>query len=234
MEEKLVWDFTDDEKQLITSLTAKGRSEQVKNDKFAIIDFTSFYELFTDEEVAIMKKWLVINPKDIDYKLPFLGAKDSPSDVVAIAGQTYVVDGQTQTIPCQYLPSSVYGAYLRLNAAMQEDIDKDLLVLFGHRSPARQVFIFFDILERIYAFDFNKTIQRVCFPDYSEHVCTQRQAIDFKTRDELASDAFATTAEYAWLQRHAQQFGFYESYPKNNGLGMMYEPWHWHYEPLTP
>ncbi|MEK9156811.1 MAG: hypothetical protein AAB448_01590 [Patescibacteria group bacterium] len=25
-------------------------------------------------------------------------------------------------------------------------------------------------------------------------------------------------------------FHLYESYPKDNALDMMYEPWHWHYE----
>ncbi len=230
MQAKQIWDFTEEEKGLITSLVAKGRAEQAKNEKFAIIDFDSFYKLFTDKEAAIMKKWLAIKPEDIDYKLPFLGAKDSSNDIVAIANQTYTANGHPQIIPCQYLPKDVYEAYQRLNKAMQEDIGKNLLVLFGHRSPARQVFLFFDILERIYDFDFNKTIQRVCFPDYSEHVCTQRQAIDFKTQDGLSSDEFDTAQEYAWLQENAKQFGFYESYTKNNQLGMMYEPWHWHYE----
>lgn len=224
------WNFTEKEKKLITSLVAKGRAEQIRNEKFAIIDIESFYRLFTAEEVALMKKWLAIDPATIDYKLPFLGAKATPDDVVAITDQMYQVDGQTQTIPCQYLPKEVYDAYLRLNEAMQKDIGAGLLVLFGHRSVARQIFIFFDILERIYSFDFDKTIQRVCFPDYSEHVCVQRQAIDFKTQDGVQSDQFDTTEEYAWLKANAAAFSFYESYPKNNDLGMMYEPWHWHYE----
>jgi D-alanyl-D-alanine carboxypeptidase len=124
----------------------------------------------------------------------------------------------------------VYEAYERLNQAISQDLDKRLLVLYGYRSPARQVFIFFDILERIYDFDFNKTMARVCFPDYSEHVCTQRQAIDFKTEDDISSDRFDSAQEYAWLKENAGQYGFFESYPKNNSLGMMYEPWHWHYE----
>lgn len=121
-------------------------------------------------------------------------------------------------------------AYLRLNEAMKGGIEKELLVLYGHRSPARQIFIFFDILERIYNFDFDKTIQRVCFPDYSEHVCIKQQAIDFKTTDDAPADAFNQKEEYFWLKSNAAQFGFYESYPKDNSLGMMYEPWHWHYE----
>jgi D-alanyl-D-alanine carboxypeptidase len=119
---------------------------------------------------------------------------------------------------------------MQLNEAMQKDIGKTLQVLYGHRSPARQVFIFFDILERIYNFDFEKTMQRVCLPDYSEHVCTQQQAIDFKAETGPPVDTFDQKQEYTWLKANASSFGFYESYPKDNAFGMMYEPWHWHYE----
>lgn len=230
MQDKQVWEYTDDEKRIITSIVIKGREKQKKNVKFAIIGIDSFYKLFNAEEIAVMKRWLAIDPKSIGYKLPYLGASESPADIVAITDQIFDIDGKKQAIPCQYLPNEVHEAYKSLNKSMQEDIGKSLLVLFGHRSQARQVFMFFDILQRKYDFDFNKTIQRVCFPDYSEHVCTQRQAIDFKSKNGLVSDEFDTTDEYVWLKQNANIFGFYESYPKNNQLGMMYEPWHWHYE----
>lgn len=222
--------FTESEKKLISSLVLKGRTEQAKNERFAIIDLDSFYKLFEEEEVAVMQKWLAIKPQDMGYKLPFLGAKESPGNIVSIDHQAYFSNGKPHTIPCQYLPEEVYRAYRRLDESIYKDIGKRLPVLYGHRSVARQVFIFFDILERVYNFDFDKTIQRVCFPDYSEHVCTQRQAIDFTVQDASPSDNFDKTAEYAWLKKNANRFGFYESYSKNNKLGMMYEPWHWHYE----
>jgi hypothetical protein len=228
-----MWEFTEDEKLLITSLVDKGRKEHWRNEKFAIIDFKNFYALFTPDEAAILKKWLALNPERLGYQLPYLGAKDNARDIVPIANQTFREDGQTHTIPCQYLPRNVYEAYQQLNEALYSDLGKKLLVLFGYRSPARQVFIFFDVLEGIYNFDFNKTIKRVCFPDYSEHVCTQRQAIDFQTQEGLASDEFDTTEEYAWLKKNGGRFGFYESYPQNNTVGMMYEPWHWHFEART-
>ena len=113
---------------------------------------------------------------------------------------------------------------------MNNEIGKKVLVLYGHRSVARQIFIFFDILERFYNFDVGKTIKRVCFPNYSEHVCMKKQAIDFKTQDSTISDDFDKTEEYKWLQKNAKRFNFYKSYPKNNNLDMMYEPWHWHHE----
>lgn len=229
MRRTTAWRFNDSEKRLIHSLVTKGRAEEATNDAFTIISSDDFYSLFETNEVDVLKKWLAIDPKSIDYKLPFLGAGDTVADVIPIKNQRYTFKGQLRTIPCQYLPKNVYEAYVRMNEAMTADINKQLLVLYGYRSPARQVFMFFDILEGIYDFDFDKTMQRVCFPNYSEHVCVGRQAIDFQTQDGLPSEAFSEAEEYAWLRKNAAKFGFCESYPKGNKLGMMYEPWHWHY-----
>lgn len=225
-----VWNFTEAEKKLILSLLKKGRAEQAKNEKFAIINFENFYKLFTTEEITIFEKYLAINPKEIGYKLPYLGLEDIPQDIVPIANQSYIADGQTQKIPCQYLPVKTFDAYQRLNAAIEGELNKKLLVLYGYRSPARQVFLSFDILERLYNFDFQKTLQRVCLPAYSEHVYPKKQAIDFLTREGAKGEAFAKTEEYRWLKKNAQIFNFFESYPKDNTLGMMYEPWHWHHQ----
>ncbi len=230
MTKSLTWIFTEEEKALVSSLVSKGRIEQEKNDKFAIIDFESFYKLFTNDECEVMKKYLAIDPAQAGYKPPFLGIEEPPTDLVSLKNQKIVGEKETFIIPTQYLPKDTFETYSRLNRAMKDELGKEVLVLYGYRSPARQVFIFFDILQGIYDFDFQKTIQRVCFPAWSEHVCPRKQAIDFTTQQGGASVDFDQTEEYRWLQRNAQQFGFYESYPKDNDLDMMYEPWHWHHE----
>lgn len=224
------WIFSDKEKALITSLVAKGKKEEKRNNTFAIIDFDNFYSLFTKDEIAVIKKYLAIDPKNIGYKLPFIGTDENTNDLVSIKNQSFMSEGEKIIIPCQYLPRKIYKIYEQLNAAMRHEINTEVLVSYGHRSPARQVFIFFDILERKYNFDFAQTVKRVCFPDYSEHVCMKRQAIDFKTQTGGKSEDFDSTSEYMWLKKKAGRFGFFESYPKDNALDMMYEPWHWHYE----
>jgi zinc D-Ala-D-Ala carboxypeptidase len=63
-------------------------------------------------------------------------------------------------------------------------------------------------------------------PGYSEH--HTGRAVDLGTAGCAALDqAFAQTPAFAWLQRHAQRFGFYLSYPRDNAEGYLYEPWHW-------
>ncbi|AKG24676.1 hypothetical protein IJ00_16015 [Calothrix sp. 336/3] len=40
---------------------------------------------------------------------------------------------------------------------------------------------------------------------------------------------FEKTDTYLWLKKHAQEFGFELSFPRNNPQGVSFEPWHWRY-----
>ena len=97
---KNIWIFTDEEKELISSFLAKGKQEEKINEKFAIIDFESFYKLFSNPEIDVMKKYLAIDPKIIGYKLPFLGFEETPNDII------------------------------KLNKAIEKEINKKLLVKY--------------------------------------------------------------------------------------------------------
>ncbi|MDE0732672.1 MAG: M15 family metallopeptidase [Gammaproteobacteria bacterium] len=63
-------------------------------------------------------------------------------------------------------------------------------------------------------------------PGYSEH--HTGRAIDVGTIgcDALVEE-FEDTKAFQWLNINAQEFGFIQSYPKNNSSGIDYEPWHW-------
>ncbi len=68
-------------------------------------------------------------------------------------------------------------------------------------------------------------------PGYSEHATGY--AIDFGDRNNPQcnlSACFATTPVGEWLAANAGQYGFTLSFPKGNGQGVMYEPWHWRYQ----
>ena len=63
-------------------------------------------------------------------------------------------------------------------------------------------------------------------PGYSEH--HSGRAVDIGTPGCPALDeAFEHTPAFAWLQQHAESFGFRLSYPRDNRHGVIYEPWHW-------
>ena len=63
-------------------------------------------------------------------------------------------------------------------------------------------------------------------PGYSEH--HTGEAVDITTHDcPPAEEAFEATSAYAWLARHANAYGFTESFPRGNPHSLVYEPWHW-------
>lgn len=68
-------------------------------------------------------------------------------------------------------------------------------------------------------------------PGFSEH--HTGQALDLTTPDcpPLEKD-FAETEAYRWLKKNALEFGFVESFGKNNTHGLIWEPWHWCYRPF--
>lgn len=70
-------------------------------------------------------------------------------------------------------------------------------------------------------------------PGYSEH--HSGRAIDIGTPGCAALDeTFEQTSAFSWLQQHAATFGFRISYPRDNSLGVIYEPWHWYYVGSCP
>lgn len=67
-------------------------------------------------------------------------------------------------------------------------------------------------------------------PGHSEH--HTGRAIDIATPGSRPlTEEFEDSAAFRWLERHAGDYGFTMSYPRNNPAGFVYEPWHW---ALTP
>ena len=67
-------------------------------------------------------------------------------------------------------------------------------------------------------------------PGYSEH--HTGRAIDIGTENCPALETeFEETPAFTWLCEKAGNFGYSLSYPKNNALGISYEPWHWCFMP---
>lgn len=66
-------------------------------------------------------------------------------------------------------------------------------------------------------------------PGHSEHHtgCAMDITTDgFKPIEE----EFDQSPAFQWLTANAAEFGFVMSYPKDNKLGIIYEPWHWCYK----
>jgi len=219
------------EKKLIVSILEKIEKEK-KNTEVRIISFDSLFRLIGKDEKILVKKFRDINPLIYGFKGRYLGVQDVPKNLVAIRNQKYRSKDKVEKIETQYLPKPVFEAYKKLNSALYKDTKKKLLVDSGYRSPAYQVITFLWYLN-FHKFNFSKTIKRMAIPGYSEHGFSKGQAVDFITIDGVPNDErpldFAKTIEYKWLLDNANNFGFYQSYPRNNKLGVMFEPWHWQF-----
>ena len=129
---------------------------------------------------------------------------------------------------CRLAPPAAQ-AWLAMRQRAQTS-DVHLVPLSGFRSVERQVEIIRgklalgEIVEEI--------LTSIAVPGYSEH--HSGRAIDIGSSEGLPLvEAFADTKSYAWLARHAGDFGFRLSFPRNNPYGFIYEPWHWCWQEET-
>ncbi len=111
--------------------------------------------------------------------------------------------------------------------ALREDVV--LEAISGYRSHDYQLGIFERKLAR------GQTVDQIlavnAAPGYSEH--HSGRALDIGAPDEPpAEESFENTTAFAWLRDNAAAYGFHMSYPRNNAHGIVYEPWHWYYQPL--
>lgn len=197
------------------------------------ITFDDAYDHLNETERGVMQNLMKIDPTAYGFKGEWLGITEVPTDLIAVKGQVCVKSGKEHVITTQYLPRHVFDSYKRCNDAIIRDLGKPLLVDSGYRSSVYQAFVLIYRLQQN-EFDLQKTLNEVAMPGYSEHGFPPRQAIDFITTDGIPSSkevrAFDQTSEYGWLLKNADTFHFHLSYPKNNPHGIMFEPWHWHYE----
>ncbi|MEK7660146.1 MAG: M15 family metallopeptidase [Patescibacteria group bacterium] len=219
------------ERNTISSILEKVEKKK-KNSKVRIVSFSSLLELLNHDEKILVRKFRDVNPLIYGFKGRYLGIQGVPKNLVSIHNQKYKTKDTMAKIEIQYLPKPVFNAYKKLNSALYKDTKKKLLVDSGYRSPAYQVITFLWYL-KFHKFNFQKTIKRVAISGYSEHGFPEGQAVDFITTNGIPNDKkpleFAKTTEYRWLLENANGFRFYQSYPRNNKLGVMFEPWHWQF-----
>ena len=211
--------FLDEE--IINSILQKTNSEDIKG--LRISSFPRLYKYLDEIEIEFIKKFsklLKLNPRKYGFEKKF-------PNLIIIKNQKYNLEGEERIIGEQYLPVLVYIAFWKMNKAIDEEIGKKLLIASGYRSPAYQTILFLYYL-KLHKFNFLRTTRGVAFPGDSEHEDPVNTATDLMTIDGAPHNGmgFEKTEEYKWLTENANEFGFYLSYPRNNG-NFMYEPWHW-------
>ena len=99
-----------------------------------------------------------------------------------------------------------------------------LLIVSGYRSFEYQAQLIRNKLEA------GQSIEEIlavnAAPGYSEH--HTGCSVDIATPGSRPlTEEFEESDAFAWLNRHARDFGFSMSFPRDNPFGIIYEPWHW-------
>ena len=116
-------------------------------------------------------------------------------------------------------------AWRKLHAAARKD-GVDLLAFSSFRSYLYQKGLLAAKVKK--GIPIEEVLKVLAPPGYSEHHLGE--ALDISTHNcPQAEEVFATTDAYSWLVRHGATYGFYETYPRDNSFGIIYEPWHWRY-----
>ncbi|HMB43489.1 MAG TPA: M15 family metallopeptidase, partial [Luteimonas sp.] len=111
-------------------------------------------------------------------------------------------------------------------AALRDDVV--LEAISGYRSHDYQLGIFERKLAR--GLMVTDILAVNAAPGYSEH--HSGRALDIGAPDEpAAEESFERTPAFAWLRDNAASHGFGMSYPRDNPHGIVYEPWHWCWQP---
>ncbi|MFH0986313.1 MAG: D-alanyl-D-alanine carboxypeptidase family protein [Candidatus Omnitrophota bacterium] len=151
-------------------------------------------------------------------------------------GQKIYVSGKERILPPQFLPPEVFKTYQFMMSSMENETGKRLFVESGYRSSAYQLYLFIYYLSN-HDYSIRETAKWVALPGYSEHGAPDHQALDFINGDGINGEnnaaEFEALTEYRWLLKNAGKFGFVLSYPKDAGVGITYEPWHWRYNPAS-
>lgn len=115
-------------------------------------------------------------------------------------------------------------AFLEMNNAMHRDGVVPVIIKNAYRSYDDQAGKF-DQYRVKKNFGMLKTLTRVALPGHSEH--HTGFAIDIRLPKSHSGQRLSRSDSYKWLKSHAHEYGFYESYQKENIFGVIFEPWHW-------
>ncbi len=226
------------QKKVIKRVLSKWKKYvgSIPKDKYAIMDFDTMMNMLNKYERYLIKQILTINPQDIGFKGPFYSLEKA-NHLIKVDSVRFVGKGEGRETGVQYCPEHSYIDFKLMAEKIKEEENLDIYIDSGYRSSGRQAYLFVLYLVEDNNFCLKENGKWIALPGYSEHGSPVNNAIDIVNKEGIngfsenqTSEAFEATQEYKWLVKNANEFNFYLSYPKNNSLGVAYEPWHWHWE----
>lgn len=171
--------------------------------------------MFVDSQLTRIHEYLGIGPAHLAAnKLTF--QSQPPLD------ELRVVDVDWEGMPFVLISPAAAAWVSMTRAAGAEGVA--LLPMSGFRSYAYQRKLISRRLREGESLE--RVLARIAIPGFSEHHSGRAIDIHAIGRPEL-EEAFELTEAFAWLKENAGRFHFRLSYPRDNALGIVYEPWHW-------
>jgi D-alanyl-D-alanine carboxypeptidase len=149
-------------------------------------------------------------------------------------GQIHRIGLQQEALSLRSIGSDIYGRNQRMLPAAARawlsmsqqaaDSGVELQAVSAYRSIDYQAGIVQKKLDKGLAMQDILAVSAA--PGFSEH--HTGRAIDITSPGyPVLEEEFEDSAAFEWLHRHAADFGFSMSFPRDNRHGVAYEPWHW-------
>ena len=121
------------------------------------------------------------------------------------------------------MEETTLSSWTKMQSAASKD-GIELQLVSAYRSVEYQKTLLLNKLNK--GLNINDILKVNAAPGYSEH--HSGKALDLTCPEsECLEESFELTPAFAWLERHAEDFAFKMSFPRNNDYGLLYEPWHW-------
>ena len=183
------------------------------------------------KERLLIGKILRLKPADLNVKTPKQEIEQLPPvSYKTIIDQPVMKDGKLVEILPPAVSIPTYEAYETMMVAMKKEIGKKLYIESGHRSRGYHLYNFLKYL-REHDYSLIETGKLNALPGYSEHNLLIYHAIDLINAEGINGEPkvedYENLPEHQWMLKHASEYGFSLSYPRNNPIGISFEPWHW-------
>ncbi|MCC6549416.1 MAG: D-alanyl-D-alanine carboxypeptidase family protein [Ignavibacteriaceae bacterium] len=210
--------------------------ETVPRFERATLDIDTLLGMLNFYEGAFARRIFRIRPDELGFMGKFYSL-DKPTDLIKIDNVVLEKSPNHAETGVQYYPRHAFKDYREMMASMQTTLGRRLYIDSGYRSPGRQAYLFFYYLVKTSDFVLMENARWIAMPGFSEHGSPLYTAIDFISEEGIngfsekqTAEDFEKLEEYKWLQQNAARFNFYLSYPRENIIGVAFEPWHWHWE----
>lgn len=226
------------QKVIISNVNKKWERyvKSLSPEKQNIPDYDTLLNQLNPIELYLVKKIFSINPSTLGFLGPYYGIQ-TPGQLTSYPNKKYNIRDIEIETGINYLSPVIAADLEKMNQAMQKDIGKQLDVENAYRTPGLSAKLFLYYLEKENGWSMEENAKWIAMPGYSEHNSYDKTAIDFINQEGISGEDekqvpedFENLPEFKWLEQNANKFNLFLSYPKDNNLGVAYEPWHWHWE----